>query len=237
MGIAKRYLRTISLLVLLTAIFLFIVSTKARSALSATTIQAQMPAADAQQLWKYISKDNPYKSWKNFPDVTERFLHVKENPHGDWIATYLNNEAYQSMVTPSNPFAMEYGSIVVKENYALSNSNPPSQSSLTSVPVVLSTLTVMYKIRGYRQVPGQQEWYWVMYACNSGVCDGSVVTISNQPWLPEQIPLSKDTFAFYTGEVVAGKPWICVECHRRASQSDQFAYGDYLWRVKYFQPK
>ena len=102
---------------------------------------------------------------------------------------------------------------------------------------MLSTLTVMYKIRGYRQVPGQEEWFWVMYGCNKGECDGSVVTISNQPWLSEQIPLSKDTFAFYKGEIVAGKPWLCVECHRRAGQSDQFAYGDYLWRVKYFQPK
>jgi hypothetical protein len=237
MSSPKRRLSNISLGILLTGIVLFIAFSKAEPASSAATIQIQMPGANAQQLWTYITKDNPYKSWKNFPDVPERFLHVKENPHGDWIATYLNNEAYQSMVTPSNPFAMEYGSIVVKENYALSNANPPQQTSLTSVPVVLSTLTVMYKIRGYRQVPGQQEWFWVMYGCNNGVCDGSVVTISNQPWLPEQIPLSKDTFAFYTGEVVAGKPWLCVECHRRASQSDQFAYGDYLWRVKYFQPK
>jgi hypothetical protein len=237
MGSAKRAVKKIALLVVLTAIVLFIVGGKAGRASSAATVQSKMPGPDAQQLWKYISKDNPYTSWKNFPDVPDRFLHVKENPHGDWIATYLNNEAYQSIVTPSKPFEMEYGSIVVKENYMLSNSNPPQQSSLTSVPVVLSTLTVMYKIRGYQQVPKQQEWFWVMYECKNGVCDGSVVTISNQPWLPEQIPLSKDTFAFYTGEVVAGKPWICVECHRRASQSDQFAYGDYLWRVKYFQLK
>ena len=195
-----------------------------------------MPGPDAQQLWKYISKDNPYKSWKTFPNLPGRFLHVKENPHGDWIAAYLNNQAYQSMVTPSNPFAMEYGSIIVKENYALSK-RPIPQPPLTSVPVVLSSLTVMYKIRGYQQVAGQEEWFWVMYACNNGQCDGTVATISNQPWLKEQIPVSKKTFNFYKGEVVAGKPWICVECHQRASQSDQFAFGDYLWKLKPFTPK
>ena len=233
----KRRTKRLRFWVLLTGIVLFILCAKIWPGSSVAGVQAQMPGPDAQKLWQYISKDNPYKSWKNFPDVPNRFLHVKENPHGDWIATYLNNEAYQSMVTPSNPVAMEYGSIIVKENYALSTGNPPAQSSLTSVPVVLSTLTVMYKVRGYRQVPGQEEWFWVMYSCNNGQCDGSVVTISDQPWLPEQIPLSKDTFAFYKGEIVAGKPWICVECHRRASQSDQFAYGDYVWRVKYFQTK
>jgi hypothetical protein len=237
MGTVKRYFRNFRLWVLIASIVLFTVSSKVGPGWSAAAFQAQMPGADAQQLWKYISKDNPYKSWKNFPDVPGRFLHVRENPHGDWIATYLNAPAYQSMVTPSNPFAMEYGSIIVKENYMLSNGNPPQQSSLTSVPVVLGTLTVMYKVRGYRQAPGQEEWFWVMYGCTNGQCDGSVVTISNQPWLPEQIPLSKDTFAFYKGEVVAGKPWLCVECHQRASQSDQFAYGDYLWKVKVFAPK
>lgn len=36
---------------------------------TAATVQPQMPGADVQQLWKYISKDNPYKSWKIFPGL------------------------------------------------------------------------------------------------------------------------------------------------------------------------
>src|SRR3984893_17359455 len=199
---------------------------RARSA----TLQIQMPGSNAQQLWQYISRDNPYKTWQNFPNLPGRFLHVKENPHGDWIAAYLNNEAYESFATPSYPFKMKYGSIVVKENYSLSNSDPLTQPPLISVPVTLTSLTVMYKIKGYQSAPGEEEWFWVMYGCN-GQCDGSVAIISNQPFVNEPIPLSKDTFAFYKGAVVAGKPWLCVECHQRASQADQFAFGDYLWKL------
>jgi hypothetical protein len=238
MDIRKQLLTDVRLWILLGSMVLFLLGGKVLPPSNASTQQAQMPGPSAQQLWNYISKENPYKSWKNFPDVPQRFLHVKENPHGDWVATYLNNAAYQSMMTPSRPpFTMSYGSIIVKENYALTNENPSSQSSLTSVPVALSSLTVMYKIRGYQQVAGQEEWFWVMYACTNGQCDGTVATIGNQPWLGEPIPLSKDTFAFYKGEIVAGKPWLCVECHQRASQSDQFAYGDYLWRLKPFMSK
>jgi hypothetical protein len=238
MIIRKRRLTDSRLWVLCAALSLTIFIGKTWPGSSASTFQTQMPGPDAQQLWKHISKDNPYKSWKNFPDLSARFLHVKENPHGDWIATYLNDQAYQSMVksTPTYPLKMDYGSIVVKENYILSKGNPAPQPPLTSVPVTLSSLTVMYKIKGYQQAPGQEEWFWVMYSCD-GQCDGTVTMVANQPWLNEQIPLSKDSFNFYKGEIVAGKPWLCVECHRRASQTDQFAYGDYLWKLKFFAPK
>ena len=204
---------------------------------AAPTLQKQMPEADHNQLWEYISKTNPYKSWKTMPNLP-RYVHVNENPHGDWVAVYLNNEAYESITTPSRPFQMRYGSIIVKENYAVSPGNPPQQSSLSSVPVGIVSLTVMYKIKGYQRVLHEEEWFWVMYTCNNGQCNGGIATISNQPWLNQQIPVSKgDTFAFYKGEVMVGKPWLCIECHQRASQSDQFAFGDYVWRLAPFVVK
>lgn len=204
-----------------------------RQGSAAVLLQSKMPGPDAQQLWQYISKDSPYRSWKNFPNLPGRFLHVKENPHGDWIAAYLNTQAYDSFSTPSYPFRMGYGSIIVKENYSLAPGDPAAQPPLTSVPVTLTSLTVMYKIKGYQDAPGEQEWFWVMYACN-GECSGNVAVIGNQAFVNEPIPLSKDTFAFYKGAVVAGKPWLCIECHQRASQADQFAFGDYLWKLKLF---
>ncbi len=202
----------------------------------AATIQTQMPGPDAQQLWNHITKTNNYLYWKNLPDLP-RYIHVRENPHGDWVAVYLNNEAYESITYPSRPFQMRYGSIIVKENYSLAAAAPSQQSPLTSVPVMLTSLTVMYKIKGYQRTPREHEWFWVMYGCNDGRCDGSVATISNQPWLNEQIPVSKDTFAFYKGEVMAGKPWLCIECHQRAGQTDPYAFGDYVWRLKPFVVK
>lgn len=226
-----------SLVCVLAGASLLVVTTSRAGAGSVASAQQKMPGADAQQLWQYIAKDNPYRSWKNFPNLPGRFLHVKENPHGDWVAAYLNNEAYDSINTPSYPFRMKYGSIVVKENYSLADSDPAVQPPLVSVPVTLTSLTVMYKIKGYQNAPREEEWFWVMYSCTGGQCDGSVVTIANQPFVSEPIPLSKDTFAFYKGAVVAGKPWLCIECHQRASQADEFAFGDYLWKLKIFSPK
>jgi hypothetical protein len=201
------------------------------------TQQAALPGPDAQQLWQYISQDNPYKSWKNFPNLPARFIHVTEKPHGDWIAAYLNTQAYDSLNTPSYPFQMRYASIIVKENYSLAKGNPSPQPPLTSVPVVLTSLTVMYKVKGYQRIPNEEEWFWVMYGCKNGQCDGSVMTISDQPWVNDQIPGGKDTFAFYRGEVMTGKPWLCIECHQRARQRGEYAFGDYTFKLPPFAPK
>lgn len=199
--------------------------------------QRPLPGPDAQQLWQYISKDNPYKSWKSFPNLPGRFIHANEQPHGDWIAAYLNNEAYDSIINRSSPFQMKYASIIVKENYSLANRNPSSEPPLTSVPVELVSLTVMYKVKGYKRTAIEEEWFWVMYGCKNGQCDGSVATISNQPWINEQIPGSTATFAFYKGEVMAGKPWLCIECHQRARRSGVFAFGDYVFELPPFAAK
>jgi len=210
---------------------------KSRAGSIASISQSQMPGADAQLLWKYITKDNPYKSWKTFPNQPTRYVHVAENPHGDWVAVYLNGEAYDSISYTSSPFQMKYGSILVKENYSLLKGDPINQPPLNSVPVAPTSLTVMYKIKGYQRTPKDDEWFWVMYGCNNGQCDGSVATISDQPFVNEQIPQSKDTFAFFQGEVEAGKPWLCLECHQRANLSNDFSYGDYVWKLKAFAPK
>jgi hypothetical protein len=215
-----------------------IVGAGLRAPSTPATTQLQLPQAEPGHLWNYISQDNPYRSWKNVPNQAERFIQVKETPHGDWVAIYLNDPAYESLANPSNPFQMKYGSIVVKENYSPSKASPSQQPPLVSVPVTLVALTVMYKVKGFQTVPGEEEWFWVMYRCNNGQCDGSVATVSNQPWINDPIPVAKgDTFTFYKGAVLAGKPWLCIECHTRAKQQDQFAFGDYLWRLRPFMPK
>jgi len=232
----KRPLVKLVILCLASATMLLLVSNRNWSGSSAATFQTQMPGPDAQQLFRYITKDNPYNKWKNLPDAP-RFIHVKENPHSDWIAVYLNSEAYESINYPPSPFQMKYGSIIVKENYSPANGDPSAQSSLTSVPVNLVSLTVMYKVKGYQSIPGEEEWFWALYGCNNGQCSGTPATVSDQPWLSEQIPMSQDTFAFYKGEVLAGKPWLCLECHTRASRAGEFALGDYVWKVKPFAAK
>src|ERR1051326_8078730 len=124
MHMKRRHLRDLRFWILLAGVVMIILNSTTGSGSSAATLQSQMPGADAQQLWKYITRDNPYKSWKNFPNLPGRFLHVKENPHGDWIATYINDPAYQSIMAhtnPSYPLKMEYGSLIGKQKYVPRN--------------------------------------------------------------------------------------------------------------------
>lgn len=204
-----------------------------RETSAATNLLQSMPEADAQQLWQYISQKSPYRRWRTLPRMTNP-LRVTEIPHGDWVAVYVNDEAYDSIAEQSPPpFKMKYGSIIVKENYTLNKKYPKEHP----IKENLASLTVMYKVKGYHSRADQEEWFWVMYGCQNGDCDGSVATLSNQPWLSLTIPKSTDTFAFFKGEVVAGKPWICLQCHQRAREANAFAVGDYVWKLKPFAPK
>ena len=163
----------------------------------------------------YITQEDPYQKWNPFPGLTEPFLQVTEEPHGDWVAVYANRIAYDSMYHPLDPFTMRYGSILVKENYP-AGSDKPSEDDLLSI-------TVMYKINGYHSLPGEEEWFWVMYTPQ-----GEVATLQKQPFA------SKKEFEPYKGEVQAGKPYLCLSCHQAARTSSRKAVGDYVWKLKPF---
>jgi hypothetical protein len=176
-----------------------------------------LPAANANSLWTYITRQSPYTSWKPFPGVDKQPLQLTEEPHGAWVAAYANDIAVRSMTNPLTPFTMQYGSIIVKENYAPSPT-PPERKAMMS-------LTVMYKVDGYHNLPGEEEWYWVMYTPG-----GQVQTVANQPWAQQ-----KDWKPF-KGEVQAGKPWLCVSCHQYAAQPSKQGVGDYIYKLKAFLP-
>src|SRR5262249_49882893 len=109
--------------------------------------QPQLPGPDARQLWNYITKDNPYKSWQNFPNLPGRFVSGNKTPHGDWVAIHLTAECDASTTNRSNPLRMKSGSITIKKNSSVIKSAPAPQPPLTSVPVTLTTLTIMYKVK------------------------------------------------------------------------------------------
>jgi hypothetical protein len=175
-----------------------------------------LPAPNANALWTYITQQSPYTSWQPFPGIDKQPLQLTEDPHGAWVAVYANDIAVRSMTNPLTPFAMQYGSILVKENYPAS-ATPPERKAITS-------LTVMYKVNGYHNLPGEEEWFWTMFTPG-----GEVATVSNQPWVPE--------FKAFKGEVQAGKSWFCLSCHQGAAQSSHQAVGDYVWKLKPFQTK
>ncbi|HVT59839.1 MAG TPA: hypothetical protein VHR45_15740 [Thermoanaerobaculia bacterium] len=183
---------------------------------AAGTSGADLPAPNANALWTYISQQNPYTSWQYFPGNDKMPIHLIEEPHGEWVSVYANEIAVRSMTNPLNPFTMQYGSILVKENYPASAAPPPDRKTMMS-------LTVMYKVNGYHTLPGEEEWFWTMLTPG-----GAVAVVSTQPWA------SQPAFKIYKGEVQAGKPWFCVGCHQAAAQSSKEAVGDYVWKLKPF---
>jgi hypothetical protein len=193
---------------------------------------ASLPGPDANALWTYITRTNPYTSWQPLPGLKTALVQAKEIPHGDWVGVYANQAAVASIEQPSDPFQMSWGSILVKENYP-SSPTPPAREQLLS-------LTVMYKVRGYQLVPGQEEWFWVMYTPKGGV-----QSVQGQPWVTglgaaQTGPCrSKENphgdWQCFTGEVLAGKPWLCLDCHQNArTPQPGVAFGDYVWNMKRF---
>ncbi len=101
---------------------------------------ADPPGADPDALWKYITKENPYKKWKQFPD--HQGMQPGRAPHGPLHIVYANDPALNSTKPP-----VQYGSIIIKENF-----NKKKE---------LAAITVMYKVIGYN--PGDGDWFWVKY--------------------------------------------------------------------------
>lgn len=101
----------------------------------------EMPGANPQALWNYITKVSPYKSWDFWPD--HKGMQKGRAPHGPWHKVYVNDKALNSAQPP-----VQYGAIEVKENYNRAKK--------------LKVITVMYKVKGYN--PDAGDWFWVKYS-------------------------------------------------------------------------
>jgi len=101
---------------------------------------AEMPGPDPDELWKFITKNSPYKEWSFWQD--HQGMQPGRAPHGPFHKVYANNRALNSAKPP-----VQYGAIEVKENYSTSRE--------------LKAITVMYKVPGYN--PKDGDWFWVKY--------------------------------------------------------------------------
>lgn len=101
---------------------------------------AEGPDPDPDALWDYITEESPYDQWAFWPD--HQGMQPGRAPHGPLHKVYVNDRAYHSSKPP-----VQYGSIVVKENY--------------NKDEVLQAITVMYKVQGYN--PDDGDWFWAKY--------------------------------------------------------------------------
>ncbi len=107
----------------------------------ATFVWAEMPKAEPDALWEYITKDNNYQKWNFWPD--HMGMQPGRAPHGPLHKVYVNDRALNSSSPP-----VQYGSIAVKENYGKDKK--------------LKAITVMYKINEYN--PDAGDWYWAKFS-------------------------------------------------------------------------
>ncbi len=110
-------------------------------ALLALPVAASGPATDADQLWEYITKVDPYNKWENWPD--HKGMQEGVAPHGPLHEVFVNTAGLKKAGWPKTD-----GTIVVKENFS------PDKK--------LAAITVMYKRKGYNPEAG--DWYWVKYS-------------------------------------------------------------------------
>ncbi len=143
----KVFVVLLSLVLVFTAVNILMAQEKAKTSKQAMA----MPAADGEQLSRYIMKGNHYTKWKLFPGTKK--LYNGTEPHGILLTTYVNNVAMDSIRKKT---AFAEGSIIVKENYM------PDKK--------LAALTVMYKVKGFNPEAG--DWFWLK-AMPDGMIEGS----------------------------------------------------------------
>ena len=103
-----------------------------------------LPSADGEKFWTYISKTNPYKKWGMWPG--HEGMYPGHSPHGAYIQLYANDSALKA-AKAGKP--MPYGAILVKENYDKDQKT-------------LMVITPMYKVKGFN--PNGDDWCWAKYS-------------------------------------------------------------------------
>jgi hypothetical protein len=118
-----------------------------------------LPSADGEKFWTYISKINPYKKWGMWPG--HEGMYPGHSPHGAYVKLYANDIALKAT---RDGLPMPHGAILVKENY-----NKDKK--------ILLVITPMYKVKGFNPAGG--DWFWAKYdpdgtTMTSGRIDGCI---------------------------------------------------------------
>jgi len=116
---------------------------------TATLAENRLPPADAEQLWNYMTRVDPYRGWGFWPGYSG--MYPGKSPHGKYLKLYANSIALQA-ARERKP--LPPGSIIVKENYGKDKKT-------------LKAVTPMYKIKGF--APEAGDWFWVKYGTNGKV--------------------------------------------------------------------
>lgn len=106
-----------------------------------------MPAAEVEAVWEYITETNPYTEWGTWPDESFEGYLPSGTPHTKVVKIYVNETALS--VADKFPGEMPEGSIIVKDNFTGDSVDSPGE---------LGAVTVMYKVDGFN--PDGNDWWW-----------------------------------------------------------------------------
>ena len=118
----------------------------------AANMSEQMPKAEAEAVWKYISEENPFKKWTFWED------HQRiDNGNGAFSPNHKVYVNQQTVDSKSTPFQ--------NESMAVSYIRSPADE--------LQAIVVMYKVKGYN--PSAGDWFWARYSLTGEVEDAGKI--------------------------------------------------------------
>lgn len=130
-----------------------------------------LPAANGQDVYQYITKANPYQNWPLYPGKDK--FYKGAHPHGALLTTYVSKDALKAINSKAGLFPD--GSFIVKENYM------PDKK--------LGAVTVMYRVKGYNADAG--DWFWAKYKADGSIekegkvagCIGCHASVISNDWV------------------------------------------------------
>lgn len=122
------------------------------------------PEPRGAAIMQHILVDDPYTEWASWPtdalnpEDYSGYL-PSDDPHGSAVRIFVNGVALNALAGAQFDGELPPGSMIVKENYAVTRDNPAA----------FVALTVMVKIDGFNPAGG--DWFWLKAAPDGSAID------------------------------------------------------------------
>ncbi len=133
--------------VLAAGVFVLVLALAGFVASGHAAAQGELPAADAQALWTYLTETSPYTEWGTWPDESFKGFLPSGAPHSKVVKIFVNDIGLS--VASKFPGEMPEGTMIVKDNY---------MGETVDDPGMLGAVTAMYKVKGFN--PEGNDWFW-----------------------------------------------------------------------------
>jgi hypothetical protein len=125
-------------------------------------LAGELPPAEAQALWQYITKSPGFNKWGTWSNFLELRRSRCSTTYGFFMRVYVNDTALKAKGK-----TLPAGSILVREGQNMgSNTYAPNGE--------IKAYTVMYKVKGFNPKGG--DWFWATYSGTGQARDSGALT-------------------------------------------------------------